>query len=148
MIVIVATVTAAYVRTLRRRATALDNRALRPTGAKVFATLSTLMWLFPIVESLHVLTITIVVGSIAMVDLRLLGWASRECAVSPLSAEVLPWTWLSYNLTTLRQPVQKMARAAAELLTSLIGNPGGAMEKMMHTAQFIEGGTARIGVAW
>ena len=49
--------------------------------------------LFPIIESLHVLAITFVVGTISMVDLRLLGLASRQRAVSRLTDEVLPWTW-------------------------------------------------------
>ena len=58
---------------------------------------------------------------------------------------VEPSTWLSYNLTTLRQPVQKMAEAAAQMLTSLIGNPTAAAEKRVFSAQFIEGGTSRLG---
>jgi len=60
---------------------------------------------------------------------------------------VEPSTWLSYNLTTLRQPVQKMAQAAAEMLTSLIGHPGAAPEKRVFSAQFVEGGTSRLGPA-
>lgn len=59
---------------------------------------------------------------------------------------VEPSTWLSYNLTTLRQPVQKMAQAAADMLTSLIGKPDTHPEKRVFSAQFIEGGTARLGV--
>ena len=43
MMVIVATMTVVYVRTLRRRATAWDSRALRPAGAKVFVERSALM---------------------------------------------------------------------------------------------------------
>lgn len=58
---------------------------------------------------------------------------------------VEPSTWLSYNLTTLRQPVKKMAEAAAELLNTLIGNPIASPEKRVFSAQFIEGGTARLG---
>jgi hypothetical protein len=53
-------------------------------------------WLFPIIETFHVVALTIVMGSIAMVDLRLLGIASRNSAVSRLSAEVLPWTWTAW----------------------------------------------------
>ena len=60
---------------------------------------------------------------------------------------VEPSTWLSYNLTTLRQPVQKMAQAAADMLTSLIGHPGTAPEKRVFSAQFVEGGTSRLGPA-
>lgn len=60
---------------------------------------------------------------------------------------VEPSTWLSYNLTTLRQPVQKMAQAAADMLTSIIGNPDTHPEKRVFSAQFIEGGTSRLGAA-
>ena len=53
-------------------------------------------WLFPTVESLHVLAIVLVVGSIMIVDLRLLNVASRQRAVSELMNEVLPWTWIAF----------------------------------------------------
>ena len=57
---------------------------------------------------------------------------------------VEPSTWLSYNLTTLRQPVKQMAQAAAEMVTSLIGNANAIPEKRVFSAQFITGGTARL----
>jgi len=53
-------------------------------------------WLFPIIETFHVMALTIVVGSIAMVDMRLLGITSRNSPVSRLSAEILPWTWSAW----------------------------------------------------
>ena len=54
-------------------------------------------WLFPIVETLHVISLAMVFGSIVMVDLRLLGAASRNSAVSRLSHEVLPYTWGAFG---------------------------------------------------
>jgi hypothetical protein len=53
-------------------------------------------WLFPGIESVHVLAITLVVGSITMVDLRLLGISLRDRPVGELISEVLPWTWISF----------------------------------------------------
>ena len=50
-------------------------------------------WSFPLIECVHVLAITFVVGTVIMVDLRLLGLSSRQRAVSRLTQEVLPWTW-------------------------------------------------------
>jgi hypothetical protein len=50
-------------------------------------------WLFPIVETLHVMSLAMVFGSVIMVDLRLVGAASRGSTVSMLSREVLPYTW-------------------------------------------------------
>jgi uncharacterized protein DUF6644 len=58
-------------------------------------------WLFPIIETLHVMALTIVVGSIAMIDLRLLGIASRESSVTRLSNEVLPWTWIAFSFAAV-----------------------------------------------
>ena len=58
---------------------------------------------------------------------------------------VEPSRWLSYDLTTLRQPVQMMAKATADMLTGLIANPDAAAEKRVFSAQFVEGGTSRLG---
>jgi hypothetical protein len=52
--------------------------------------------LFPWAESVHVLAIAAVVGSISFVDLRLLGLASRDRPVSQLVNEVLPITWIAF----------------------------------------------------
>jgi hypothetical protein len=53
-------------------------------------------WLFPGIESIHVLAITLVVGSITMVDLRLLDVNLRKRPADEVISEVLPWTWISF----------------------------------------------------
>lgn len=58
---------------------------------------------------------------------------------------VAPSTWLSYRLTTVRQPVQRMAEAAVSMLLEHVERPGSPAEKRMFTAQFVEGGSARLG---
>jgi hypothetical protein len=54
--------------------------------------------LFPLIESVHVLAICLVVGSIAVVDLRLLGLASLHRSVDRLSRSILPVTWGTFGL--------------------------------------------------
>jgi hypothetical protein len=49
-------------------------------------------WWFPLLESIHVLTATFLVGSILMLDLRLLGVASRTERISRIATEIVPWT--------------------------------------------------------
>jgi hypothetical protein len=46
--------------------------------------------LFPLIESLHVVAICLVVGSILAVDLRLLGLASVHRSVSRVASGILP----------------------------------------------------------
>jgi hypothetical protein len=53
-------------------------------------------WLFPTIESVHVLALVLVVGSIMVVDLRLLNIASRQRSVKELTDEILPWTWTAF----------------------------------------------------
>jgi len=50
-------------------------------------------WAFPTIESTHVLAITLVIGTIAVLDLRLLGLASVKRPVSELAHLILPYTW-------------------------------------------------------
>jgi hypothetical protein len=52
--------------------------------------------LFPLVESVHVLSICLVVGSILVVDLRLLGLASINRPVSRVTNGILPLTWSAF----------------------------------------------------
>jgi hypothetical protein len=68
-------------------------------------------WLFPIVETCHVLTLTVVFGSIAMVDLRLLGLASRGTPVARLTEEVLPWTWSAWILAAITGSTMFVSKA-------------------------------------
>jgi hypothetical protein len=53
-------------------------------------------WAFPTIETIHVFFLVIVVGTVAIVDLRLLGVASRNRSVSKLSNDVLPITWVAF----------------------------------------------------
>ena len=52
--------------------------------------------LFPLIESMHVLSICLVVGSILAVDLRLLGLASTNRPVSRVTGSILPLTWCAF----------------------------------------------------
>jgi hypothetical protein len=56
---------------------------------------------FPWLESVHVLAITLVLGSIAVVDLRLLGLASMRWSVTALIRQVLPITWIAFGFAVL-----------------------------------------------
>ena len=48
-------------------------------------------WLYPIVEIVHIAGFCILVGAVAMFDLRVLGWG-RALPVSVLGRHLLPWS--------------------------------------------------------
>ena len=50
------------------------------------------LYMYSITESAHVMAIMLFAGTIAMVDLRLLGVAFKETPASQMLARMLPWT--------------------------------------------------------
>ena len=59
------------------------------------------VWLFPAIETVHVIAIVLVVGSITRLDLRLAGLVWRDRPVTEVSDEMLPWTWISFAVATI-----------------------------------------------
>jgi hypothetical protein len=58
-------------------------------------------WAFPAIESLHVIAIASVVGLIAIVDLRLIGLASRDRPVSEILRDYLWIVWVAYAVAVV-----------------------------------------------
>ena len=56
---------------------------------------------FPLLEAVHVIALTLVFGTIMIVDLRLLGLAGTERHYGRVSADVLKWTWAAFALAML-----------------------------------------------
>jgi hypothetical protein len=57
--------------------------------------------LFPWIECVHVLALTLVIGSIGVVDLRLIGLTSRDRGVAQTTAGMLPVTWTAFVLAVI-----------------------------------------------
>jgi len=57
--------------------------------------------LFPWIESVHVLAIVLVVGTISIVDVRLLGVASRDLTVRRLMRDIIPYTWGAFAVAVV-----------------------------------------------
>jgi hypothetical protein len=57
-------------------------------------------YLFPLIESFHVVALTTVLGTIAIIDLRLLGVASIRRPFSRIASDILKWTWGAFALAT------------------------------------------------
>jgi hypothetical protein len=55
-------------------------------------------WLFPFFETIHVFSLIAVLGTIAIVDWRLIGFGNRDYSFAALSRQALPWTWIGFVL--------------------------------------------------
>ena len=59
------------------------------------------LWLFPTIETLHLLGMTVLVGAVSIVDFRLLGWVLRRERVSELAGRLLPWAWAGFAVQVI-----------------------------------------------
>ena len=59
------------------------------------------VYLFPMIESTHVIGLALVFGTIAIIDLRLLGIASTQRSFQRMASDILKWTWAAFALTAL-----------------------------------------------
>ena len=77
------------------------------------------LWIFPTVETLHLLGMVLLFGTIAVLDLRLWGVVMKREPVSRLAAHLLPWTWLGFGVMLATGSLLFSANAAK----TYIGNP-------------------------
>jgi hypothetical protein len=67
--------------------------ALQHTGW--VTTLATSRWLYALVSVVHYSAVFFCVGTIVSLDLRILGVAYRNQALSALAEQLRPWTWIA-----------------------------------------------------
>jgi hypothetical protein len=69
--------------------------------------------LYPWIESAHVLMVAIVLGTIAMVDLRLMGVSAHRRGARQLIVDMLPFTWVAFALAVVTGGLLFMSNATA-----------------------------------
>lgn len=69
-------------------------------------------WLFPAIETVHVIALTLTIGTVLILDLRLLGLASIAQAHDALRREVLPWTWGAFAVAVLSGALMFVSQAS------------------------------------
>jgi len=104
-----------------------------PIGAAVRESL----WLFPAIETLHLLGMAVLFTTIAAFDLRLLGLALPGVPVQPLARRLFPWAWTGFTV----QVVTGALLFASEA-TKMVVNPAFRLKMLLialaglHAAAF------------
>lgn len=84
-----------------------------------------IFWIIPMVQTVHIISIATVMGSVVMLDFRLLGVIGRSQSIPETAERFLPWVW----------------GAVAVLLASgsilIIGEPGRELQSEVFWAKMI-----------
>lgn len=89
-------------------------QSIEYSGLGLFVAEST--WAFPALETLHVIALVTVVGTIAIMDLRMIGVAGRNWAVSDLSKDTLPWTWGAFVMAAITGGLLFISKASSYVI--------------------------------
>ncbi|WP_375394410.1 DUF6644 family protein [uncultured Sphingomonas sp.] len=76
----------------------IDSLAQRLSATPLAETLTDSNWLFGTLEAVHVLALSLVLGSIAFVDVQLIGLGLRDRPPRETIARMLPITWAGFAL--------------------------------------------------
>lgn len=68
-------------------------------------------WAFAALEVVHLLGLTLLLGSIAVLDLRLLGGGLKDQTVTEIALDTSPWTMIGLGTVTLTGVVMAVAEA-------------------------------------
>jgi hypothetical protein len=72
-------------------------------------------WWFPLLESIHVVSITLVLGAILMLDLRLIGVAARSNAITDMVRDLVPWALAAFIIAVITGLGLFITRASAHM---------------------------------
>lgn len=80
------------------------------------STIASSEWMFPTLETIHVIAIVTVIGAIAVMDMRLLGLTSGDRSVSALARDTLPVTWIAFALATVTGSLLFVSKASTYIV--------------------------------
>jgi uncharacterized membrane protein len=76
-------------------------------------------WIIPLVQSVHIMAVTIVVGSVLMVDMKLLGVVGRGAPISASTRRFLPWIWVALVVLLITGTILTVAEPRRELINNV-----------------------------
>ena len=75
----------------------------------------------PMAQTVHLLSIACIVGSIVMIDLKVLGWALPGQSLHEMVRRLMPWTWWSLPVLLLSGSIFVLARPRRYLVNPVFG---------------------------
>ena len=102
----------------------------------------------PIVQTVHLLSIAVVMGSVMLIDLRVLGLALPSQSTTELVHRLMPWTWWALPVLAASGLVFVCARPARYLFNPVFGLKFAMLAPAIMLAVVFQRGHARSPGFW
>jgi hypothetical protein len=74
------------------------------------------LWAFPMIETLHVIALVTVLGTLLVMDLRMLGVASTAVPIRKVSDDTLKWTWMAFVVAAISGTLLFISKASTYMV--------------------------------
>lgn len=74
------------------------------------------LWAFPTIETVHVIALVTVLGTLLVMDLRMLGLASTAVPVRKVSDDTLKWTWMAFVVAAITGTLLWVSKAHSYMI--------------------------------
>jgi hypothetical protein len=85
------------------------------------------LWVIPTLQTVHILAVAIVLSSVAMVELRLMGWAGTRTTMPETAQRYVPWVWgalvvlvLSGTILIIGEPERELTNLSFQVKMALL----------------------------
>jgi hypothetical protein len=102
----------------------------------------------PIIQTIHLLGITAVMGSIVLIDLNVLGLALRSQSTRDLVRRLMPWTWWAFPALATSGLVFILARPYRYFLNPVFGAKFAMLVPAVLLAVLFQAATTRNPEMW
>jgi uncharacterized protein DUF6644 len=102
----------------------------------------------PIVQTVHILSITAIMGSVVLIDLRVLGLALPSQSTTELVRRLMPWTWWALPVLASSGLVFVCARPARYLSNPVFGLKFAMLAPAIILAVVFQRGNAKGAHFW
>lgn len=96
-------------------------------GTSVSASIRDIIWVVPLVQSIHILAIAVIVGSVLVTDLRIAGVVATDESPATVIRRYLPWMWsalvvllLSGSIMVVGEPDRVLANQVFWIKMTLV----------------------------
>ncbi|MEI9891867.1 MAG: DUF6644 family protein [Caulobacteraceae bacterium] len=120
------------------------------SGTALSVSIQTISWIIPLVQSVHIMAITVVMGSVLMIDMKLLGVVGRGTPVTGMVHRFAPWIWTALvvllatgSILTIAEPARELTNLMFRIKMALILVVGAVTVVFQTAVQRQAGGLGR-----
>lgn len=102
----------------------------------------------PVVQTVHILSVAAIMGSVVLIDLRVLGLALPSQSTTELVRRLMPWTWWALPVLAVSGLVQVCARPTRYLFNPVFGLKFAMLAPAIVLAVVFQRGSAKDASFW